>query len=59
MDEVSRKEPLPCVNLREDLLQRDRPGRLLQEGAIQVSEIEDGPEAVILFGDEEVTAVEA
>ncbi len=57
--QVQRKEPVPCANLREDLLQREHPERPLHEGAIQVSEIEDGLEAAILFGDKEVTAVEA
>ncbi len=42
-----------------DLLQRDHPERPSHEGVIQASEIEDGPEAAILFGDEEVTAVKA
>ncbi len=51
--------PVPCANLREDLLQRDHPERPSHEGVIQASEIEDGPEAAILFGDEEVMAVKA
>ncbi len=45
--------------LREDLLQRDHPERPSHEGVIQASEIEDGLESAILFGDEEVTAVKA
>ncbi len=57
--QVQRTEPVLCANLREDLLQRDHPERPSHEGVIQASEIEDGPEAVILFGDEEVTAVKA
>ncbi len=57
--QVQRTEPVPCANLREDLLQRDHPERPSHEGVIQASEIEDGPEAAILFGDEEVTAVKA
>ncbi len=57
--QVQRTEPVPCANLREDLLQRDHPERASHEGVIQASEIEDGPEAAILFGDEEVTAVKA
>ncbi len=56
---VQRTEPVLCANLREDLLQRDHPERPSHEGVIQASEIEDGPEAAILFGDEEVTAVKA
>ncbi len=57
--QVQRTEPVPCANLREDLLQRDHPEWPSHEGVIQASEIEDGPEAAILFGDEEVTAVKA
>ncbi len=57
--QVQRTEPVPCANLREDLLQRDHPERPSHEGVIQASEIEDGPEAAILFGDEEVTDVKA
>ncbi len=57
--QIQRTEPVPCANMREDLLQRDHPERPSHEGVIQASEIEDGPEAAILFGDEEVTAVKA
>ncbi len=57
--QVQKTEPVPCANLRGDLLQRDHPERPSHEGVIQASEIEDGPEATILFGDEEVTAVKA
>ncbi len=57
--QVQRTEPVPCANLREDLLQRDHPEWPSHEGVIQASEIEDGPEAAILFGDEEVTTVKA
>ncbi len=57
--QVQRKEPVPCMNLREDLLQSYHPERPPHEGVIQVSEIEDGPEAAILFGDEGVTTVDA
>ncbi len=49
--------PVPCANLREDLLQRDHPERPSHEGVIQASEIEDGPEA--RTRNEEVTAVKA
>ncbi len=52
--QVQRKEPVPCANLREDLLQRDQDEWPPHESVIQVSEIEDGPEAAILFGDEEI-----
>ncbi len=57
--QVQRTEPVPYVNLRGDLLQRDHPEQPSHEGVIQASEIEDVPEATILFGDEEVTAVKA
>ncbi len=42
--QIQRKEPVPWA---------------FHEGAVQVPEIEDGSEATILFGDEEVAAVEA
>ncbi len=57
--QVQGTEPVPCANLRGDLLQRDHPERPSHEGVIQASEIKDGPEAAILLGDEEVTAVKA
>ncbi len=41
--QVQRTEPVPCANLREDLLQRDHPERPSHECVIQASEIEDGP----------------
>ncbi len=47
--QVQRTEPVPCANLREDLLQRDHPERPSHEGVIQASEIGDGPGAAILF----------
>ncbi len=56
--QVQRKEPVPWVYLRGDLFQCGYPESPFHEGAVHVSEIEDGPEASILFRDEEVTAVE-
>ncbi len=49
------KGPVHCAHLREDMFQVD----ILNDHfikAVQVSEIEDDPEAII-FGDEEVIAV--
>lgn len=54
--QVQRKELLPWSYLREDLLQCSHSERF-DEGAVEVPEIEDGPLAAILFGDEEVLAV--
>ncbi len=57
--QIQRKEPVPWAYLREDPFQGSHSERPFHEGTVQTSEIEDGPEVAILFGDEEVTAVEA
>ncbi len=56
---LQRKEPVPWAYLREDLFQSSHPERPFHEGAVQVPEIEDGPEAAIFFGNEEVMAAKA
>ncbi len=57
--QVQRKEPVPWAYLRQDLFQCNHPERPSHEGTVQEPEIEDGSQAAIHLGDEEVTAVEA
>ncbi len=57
--QIQRKEPVSWAYLREDLFQSSHSERSFHEGTVQVSEIKDGLEVAILFGDEEVMAAEA
>ncbi len=57
--QIPLKEPVPWAYLREDLFQCSHPRRPFHEGVFQVSEIEGGSQATILFGGEEVSGVEA
>lgn len=48
-----------CANLREDLFEIFHSEGPSHESAIPTSEVEDGPEATILLGDEDIEAVKA
>ncbi|XP_018960502.2 olfactory receptor 52Z1-like [Cyprinus carpio] len=50
---IQQKEPVPWADLEGDLLQYSHSEWPFHEGTVQASEIEDGPQAGILFGDEE------
>ncbi len=50
--QIQIKEPVPRVYFQEDLFQGSHSEWPFHEGTVQTSEIEDGPEAAILFGDE-------
>ncbi len=56
---MQRKEPVSWANLRYDPFQSIHSEWPFHEGAVQKSEIENGPKATTLLGGEEVAAVEA
>lgn len=54
---IKREEPIPLAHLQQDLFQRSNLEHPFHKGTVQMSEIEDGPEATILLGNEVGTKV--